>query len=196
MREQVLIWLDENLPKPRIKHVLRVEKLAVELAQHHKLDAEAAAQAGLMHDLAKYFQPERLLQMAQQANLNLDPVEAAHPHLLHAEIGAIVAEEEFGITDPVVLAAIRNHTLGAAHMDGVSCVVFLADSLEPGRGQQSDLNRLRQLCYENLSHAVYETCEYTLIQLLQSRKLIHPRAICTRNWFLQASQALNSTLSA
>ncbi|MFE4107300.1 bis(5'-nucleosyl)-tetraphosphatase (symmetrical) YqeK [Almyronema epifaneia] len=188
LREQVLSWLDENVPIPRVKHILRVEQLSIELARYHDLNIQAAAQAGLMHDLAKYFQPDRLLEMAQQAGLTLDPVEIANPHLLHAEIGAIVAKEEFGVDDAVVLAAIRNHTLGAANMDAVSCVVFLADSLEPGRGQQSDLNRLRQLCYEDLSQAVYETCEYTLTQLIQAGKLIHPRAVQTRNWFLQASQ--------
>ncbi|WP_346292932.1 bis(5'-nucleosyl)-tetraphosphatase (symmetrical) YqeK [Sphaerothrix gracilis] len=188
LRQQVLSWLDENVPLPRIRHVLRVEQLAVELAQHHGFRVEQAAQAGLMHDLAKYFPAERLLRMAQQANLSLDPVAIANPHLLHAEIGAIVAEEVFDLKDAVVLAAIRNHTLGAPNMDAISCVVFLADALEPGRGQQSDLNRLRQLCYENLFQAVYETCEHTLTQLIRSGKLIHPRAVRTRNWFLQASQ--------
>src|SRR6476646_8861616 len=129
-REQVLSWLAVNVPESRLKHILRVEQTAIELAQHHSLDVERAAQAGLMHDLAKYFKPQRLLEMAQAEGLEIDPVEAAHPHLLHAPVGAIVARDEFGVEDEEVLQAICDHTLGRPGMGLLSCVVFLADSLE------------------------------------------------------------------
>jgi len=96
-RERVLSWLALNVPDSRLQHILRVEQTAIELAQHHSLDVEKAAQAGLMHDLAKYFKPQRLLEMAEAEGLEIDPVEAAHPHLLHAPVGAIVARDEFGV---------------------------------------------------------------------------------------------------
>jgi predicted HD superfamily hydrolase involved in NAD metabolism len=104
------------------------------LAQVHGLDSAKAAQAGLLHDLAKFFKPARLLHMAQAAGLELDAVDEANPHLLHAEVGAIVAKAEFDVQDEAILDAIRDHTLGQPGMSPLSCVVFLADSLEPGRG--------------------------------------------------------------
>jgi predicted HD superfamily hydrolase involved in NAD metabolism len=186
MRDQVLAWLNQNVPESRLRHILRVEQTAIELAQCHNLDTEKAAQAGLMHDLAKFFKPQRLLEMAQAEGLELDPVDIANPHLLHAQVSAIVARDEFGIQDDETLAAIADHTLGRPGMSALSCVVYLADSLEPGRGNTLELDTLRQVAQQNLEKAVWLTSDYSLNHLVTTQKLIHPRAILTRNWFLQA----------
>jgi len=188
LRQQVLAWLKENVPEPRIEHILRVEQMAIDLAQIHKVDVKKAALAGLMHDLAKYFKSARLLEMARQAGILLDPVDEANPHLLHADISAIVAREEFSIHDPEVLGAIANHTLGRPGMDNLSCIVYLADSLEPGRGDTPELNHLRQVAQQNLAQAVWFTCDTSMQSLLQTQRLIHPRALLTRNWFLQQTK--------
>jgi predicted HD superfamily hydrolase involved in NAD metabolism len=187
LREQVLTWLKAQVPAPRLAHCLRVETMAVELASHHGVDLSDAAQAGLMHDLAKYFKPEELLSLACEAGLPIDPVDEAHPHLLHADVSALVARREFGVENREVLDAISNHTLGHPAMSSLSCIIFLADSLEPGRGQTEPLNHLRSLCYRDLSTAVYKTCDATLAHLMERGRPIHPRAVLTRNWFLTAS---------
>jgi predicted HD superfamily hydrolase involved in NAD metabolism len=185
LRQQVLDWLADNVPESRIKHVLGVERMAVELAQIHTQDPEKAAQAGLMHDLAKYFKPRTLLEMARSEGLPLDPVDESNPHLLHADVGAIVARDQFGVRDQSVLEAIANHTLGRPGMDALSCIVFLADSLEPGRGDTPELNQLRQISCNNLQQGVWMTCDYSFRHLMETHRLIHPRALLTRNWFLQ-----------
>lgn len=184
LRQQVLSWLTSNVPESRIRHVLRVEQMAIDLAGLHNLDTSRAAQAGLMHDLAKYFKPQMLLQMAEAAALPLDRVDELNPHLLHADIGAIVAQQTFDVQDPEILAAIANHTLGSPGMSALSCVVFLADSLEPGRGNSPVLEALRQVSQHHLKQAVWMTCNYRLRQLTETGRLIHPRAVATRNWFL------------
>jgi predicted HD superfamily hydrolase involved in NAD metabolism len=159
--------------------------MSAQLARHHKLDIEKAAQAGLLHDLAKYFKPARLLKIARAEGLEIDPVSEAHPHLLHAEVSAIVARDTFGIKDEEVLQAIANHTLGRPGMSLLSCIVFLADTLEPGRGNTPELETLRQLSHQNLHQAVWLTCDYSLKFLLETHCLIHPQTISTRNWFLE-----------
>lgn len=188
LREQVLTWLAAQVPAPRLAHCLRVEAMAVALANHYGLDQSVAAQAGLMHDLAKYFKPQRLLTLASKAGLPIDPVDEAHPHLLHADVSALVAQQEFGVVDRDVLDGIANHTLGHPAMAPLSCIVFLADSLEPGRGHTPQLNHLRSLCYQDLPTAVYQTCDATLTHLMERGRPIHPRAVLTRNWFLAVSQ--------
>lgn len=184
LRNQVLAWLEANVPASRLAHSLRVEAMAVDLAHCHGLNPDRAAQAGLMHDLAKYFKAETLLAMAQAHNLPLDPVDLSHPHLLHADISAVVAQEEFGLEHPDMLGAIANHTLGQPAMSALSGIVFLADSLEPGRGDSPELHHLRQLSRQDWGHAVYQTCDYTFTHLIRKRQPIHPRAVLTRNWFL------------
>ncbi len=192
MRAKILAWLNDNVPPKRIQHILGVEQMATELATHYQLDPQTAAQAGLMHDLAKYFKPQRLLEMAQIEGLTIDEVDLAAPHLLHADVSAIVARDEFGVTDPEILHAIADHTLGRPGMSAMSCIVFLADSLEVGRGDTAELQSLRQLSYQNLHQAVWRTCDYSLQYLLSTRCLIHPRTIRTRNWAMNSSPVVSN----
>ncbi len=213
MRDRVLTWLADNVPASRLQHILGVEQMSAQLAQHYHLDVEKAACAGLLHDLAKYFKPTILLQMAKDESVSVssrqaqrseqagrgnapakpslgievDPVCEATPHLLHADVSAIVARDRFGIQDTDVLQAIANHTLGRPGMSALSCVVFLADSLEPTRGTTPELEALRQVSFCDLYKAVWLTCDYSLKFLLDSRCLIHPRTILTRNWAMAMS---------
>jgi predicted HD superfamily hydrolase involved in NAD metabolism len=163
--------------------------MAAQLAQQHHLDPNKAAQAGLLHDLAKYFKPDRLLAMARTEGLEIDPVDQANPHLLHAQVSALVARDQFDVQDKAILQAIGNHTLGRPGMDLLSCVVFLADSLEPGRGNSPELEVIRQVCQQDLCQAVWMTCDRLLKELMETRRLIHPQMIMTRNWALQKSKA-------
>ncbi|MDJ0675368.1 MAG: bis(5'-nucleosyl)-tetraphosphatase (symmetrical) YqeK [Calothrix sp. MO_167.B42] len=185
VREQVLSWLAENVKASRIEHILRVEQMAKELALQHQLEPQKSAQAALMHDLAKYFPAHKLLQMASIEGLEIDEIMNSNPHLLHADVSAIVARDTFGIEDKEILQAIANHTLGRPDMGPVCCIVFLADSLEPGRGNNPELSALRQMSRKNIDGAVWQVCDYSLKSLVNSPGMIHPRIIATRNRFLQ-----------
>jgi predicted HD superfamily hydrolase involved in NAD metabolism len=188
MRDRVLAWLADNVPTARLQHILGVEQMSAELAWHYQLDVEKAAQAGLMHDLAKYFKPAMLLQIARDEGLDIDPVCEATPHLLHADVSAIVARDRFGMQDEEVLQAIALHTLGRPSMSALSCIVFIADSLEPSRGNTPELEALREMSRQDLYKAVWLTCDYCFKYLLNTRCLIHPRTISTRNWAMQMSK--------
>jgi predicted HD superfamily hydrolase involved in NAD metabolism len=185
MRDRVIAWLAENVSGHRLQHILGVEQMSAELALCYRVDPEKAAQAGLMHDLAKFFQPTRLLEMARQEGIEIDSICIAHPHLLHADASAIVAREEFGVVDEEVLDAIRNHTLGRPQMSLLSCIVFVADALEPNRGDTPELEAMRRTSRKNLYKGVHQICDHSLKHLLDSNQTIHPRAVLTRNWALQ-----------
>jgi predicted HD superfamily hydrolase involved in NAD metabolism len=190
-RDRIIGWLQQNVPSHRLDHILRVEEMAVYLAHLHSLPLEQAAQAGLMHDLAKYFKADRLLQQAKENSIELDPILESTPHLLHADISAIVAHDEFNVRDTAILEAIQCHTLGHPGMSPLSCVVYLADSLEPGRGNTPELETLRHMSEVNLYEAVWHTCDYSLQYLLNSRCIIHPRAVLTRNWAMTVSRNIS-----
>ncbi|GAB4523234.1 MAG: bis(5'-nucleosyl)-tetraphosphatase (symmetrical) YqeK [Pleurocapsa sp.] len=188
MRDRILTWLAHNVSEHRLKHILGVEQTCIELARCHHLDEKQAALAGLMHDLAKFFSPQKLLRIAQKHKIPIDSVCANHPHLLHAEVGAIVARQEFATDDPEILTAIGNHTLGTPNMSKLSCLVFVADTLEPNRGDSAELSAMRQLAKKNLYKCVQQTSDYSLKYLVSNQKIIHPRAILTRNWALAAAK--------
>ena len=187
-RDRVLAWLADNVPAKRLQHIQGVEQYALALARQHGLDAAQAQAAGLMHDLAKYFPPDRLLQMAEAEGLTIDPICRRHPHLLHADASAIVARDRFGVRDGQVLEAIRNHTLGRPQMDALSCVVFVADALEPNRGQSAELKAMRATCQQDLIRGVRQSCDYSIRQLLQAGRPIHPQTVAARNWALECSR--------
>lgn len=186
-RTQVLAWLAQEVSPHRLEHILGVEQMAIELAQIHQVNPHQAAQAGLLHDLAKFFPPQKLLHLAQQHRLKIDEICLKTPHLLHADVSAIVAQKEFGVTDPLILQAIANHTLGRPQMDDLSCIIFIADSLEPNRGNSKKLQKLRQLSQKDLKKSVWKVCDYMLKHLMKTHKIIHPRMLLTRNWALHSS---------
>ena len=187
-REKVIAWLENNVPPARLEHILGVEQMSKELAIIHNADVEKAKTAGLMHDLAKYFPADQLLAMAKQKGIEIDEICAARPHLLHADVSAIVAEETFGVKDKEILSAIAQHTLGNAEMSPLSSIVFVADKLEPNRGDTEELNTMRATARDNLYRAVYQVCDIAIKKLIQKGRPIHPRTVATRNWAMQAGK--------
>lgn len=187
-RHRVISWLKQNVNEHRLQHILGVEQTCIDLARCHQLNEKKAAQAGLMHDLAKFFPPKKLLKIAKEENLEIDEVCLKSPHLIHADVSAVVAQQEFGIEDRKILAAIANHTLGKPGMSKLSCVVFVADALEPNRGDNAELNAMRDTAKENLYKCVQQTSDYSLKYLVSQQKIIHPRTILTRNWALTKSK--------
>ena len=194
MRPQVLTWLAENVSAPRLRHILGVEQMCMALARHYQIDHTKAGRAGLMHDLAKSFPPTRLLQMAKENGIEVDLFCQAHPQLLHADVSATIARNDFEIEDEEILAAISNHTLGRPYMSPFCCVVYVADDDEPSRGETKDLVAMRKVSRENLCKSVYQTSDYSLRYLLDSRRPIHPRTILTRNWARQEAKHFQESL--
>jgi predicted HD superfamily hydrolase involved in NAD metabolism len=117
----------------RYEHTVRVARCADVLAQRHGLDARKARLAGMLHDLARLYPAKRLLAECELRSMPVSAFERANPIVLHARLGASLAQEAFGVHDPDVLSAIEKHTTGDAGMTPLDCAVFLADALEPGR---------------------------------------------------------------
>ncbi len=71
MREKVLTYLSQNVPAERVQHILRVEQTAASTAAVYNLDRQKAATAGLMHDLAKCFKPQRMGAYGTRRGINI-----------------------------------------------------------------------------------------------------------------------------
>jgi predicted HD superfamily hydrolase involved in NAD metabolism len=91
----------------------------------------------------------------------IDAFERRHPIVLHARLGAEIAQERFGIGDPAVLSAIRNHTVAAAGMSRLDTIVYLADGLEPGR-DYPERDAFESLAFRDLEEAMRVVLRSTL----------------------------------
>jgi predicted HD superfamily hydrolase involved in NAD metabolism len=117
----------------RYRHCVRVARSADILAQSHGVDPAKARLAAMLHDLARLYSNAELLAECERRAMPIDAFERRNPIVLHARLGAALARELFDIYDLDILSAIEKHTLGAAQMSPLDCVVYLADALEPGR---------------------------------------------------------------
>lgn len=155
-----------SLPDKRMRHTAGVIETAIRLAAENGVDPIKAEIAALLHDCAKYLPDEELLKRSH------DPTPVLP--VLHAEIGAQLAEREYGVTDPEILRAIRLHTTGDADMTVLDKIIYLADMIEPGRDYPS-VNAIR--AEKTLDKAVLLAMERGLVYIQQRGFPIHPATL-------------------
>lgn len=148
----------------RYAHVLRVTRLAAQLARAHREDVPRVTTAGLLHDLARLYSAAQLVAGCEARGMPIDAFERANPVVLHARLGAELARERYGVTDPAVLGAIRKHTVAAPQMSRLDCIVYLADGLEPGR-DFPERAALAALAFEDLAGAMRAVLESSVAYL-------------------------------
>ena len=77
-----------------------------------------------------------------------------------ASYWANTAEKDFGITDPVILDAIKYHTTGRKKMSWLEKLVFVSDKIEPTRPYDSS----------DLIKAMYDDFEQGFITVLKANR--------------------------
>lgn len=140
-------WLKNNLNEERYIHTLGTADCAKELAKQYNLDEEKAYLAGLLHDCAKCFSTEKLLDIIK-TNLKVEESEMQNYKTLHAPVSAYIAKKKFGVTDEEILSAIRWHTLGKLEMSNFEKIIFIADKIEPNTRDAEYAKKIRELMNE------------------------------------------------
>lgn len=182
-RTIIIEKLKAVLDPERFNHSLRVEKIALVLARKYRVSTKKASLAALLHDYARQYDRPGLLRQAAKFKLCLDPVSRSEPKLLHAELSALLAKRDFGISDKDILGAISKHTIGAPRMTRLEKIIYLADHIEEGRNF-SGVAKVRRLAQRDLDKAVLESTANMLKMLLAKGLPIHPGTIETRNYYL------------
>ena len=121
--KEILEWLKKNLSEKRYIHSVGTAQCAKELAKQFNLDENKAYWAGLLHDCAKCFDKEKLLEIINE-NLNVNQNELMNYKTLHAPVSAHCAKNDLGICDDEILSAIRWHTLGKLEMSDFEKIIF------------------------------------------------------------------------
>ncbi|MBM7855688.1 putative HD superfamily hydrolase involved in NAD metabolism [Desulfohalotomaculum tongense] len=169
----------------RFKHTLGVMQTAVNLAKRFQVNPRKAELAALLHDCARDYTDEQLLQLAHRFNLKIDQIQESLPAMLHGPVGAELAKQKFGVRDEEVLQAIAVHTFGAVNMSDTAKILMLADATEPGR-KYNGVEDLRQQISgaDNLNQAVLHCIEFKIRSVLKCKCLLHPAAVSARNQLL------------
>lgn len=168
------------LSDKRYHHSLCVAEAAKELALRCGADAGKAETAGILHDIMKDLPQEKQLSMMAGYGIVLTPVERSAPKLWHAMLGAAYLEKELHITDREILDAVRYHTTGRENMTQMDRILFAADFISADRDYPG-VEELRRAAEVSLGEVVMEGFSYTIADLAQRRKPIHPDTIAAYN---------------
>ena len=178
--------ITETLPPELQGHLERVRKVAIRLAERHKVDRLKVELGSLGHDIYRAHDEECLLSLAKSKKIHISPIEECLPIMLHGPLAAIRIEEECVITDPDVLQAVRWHTTACPSMNKVGLIVFLADKIEPAKLTGIKyLATVAKIAENSLESAVLRYLTEDITWRLKNENLVHPAAIEARNDLLK-----------
>ncbi len=176
--EDLLAWLKSNLSEKRYIHSIGTAECAQDLAVRFGQNPEKAYMAGLLHDCAKCFPNEKLMEIIEN-NLHVEKVELMNYKTLHAPVSAFIAKNDFGVEDAEILSAIRWHTLGKIDMTDFEKIIFLADKVEPKTRDKDYLDEVREYLNEEdgLNKAMLKCYKETIKSLVKRDLKICPVTI-------------------
>lgn len=183
--EPELTWLRQKvspmLTSKRMAHTAGCEYEAVQLANTWGEDPEKAAVAGILHDITKKLALDEQLNLCDEYGIILDKSQRENPKLLHAMTGAALARDMFGVSEEIS-QAIRWHTTGKPDMSTLEKIIYLADYIEPTRDFDG-VEKLRELCYEDLDAALALGLEMSLEELRRENIEPHKDTVEACLWY-------------
>lgn len=180
--------LKKSMDESRYEHTLGVMYTSAALAMRYECDLDKALLAGLMHDCAKCMPNAKKLKTAEKYGLEITDLEKKNPFMLHAKVGAVLAEKKYDITDEEVLGAIRWHTTGRPDMTLLEKIVYVADYIEPKRDKAPNLGEIRKLAFIDLDRALLKILQDTLNYLGDSPEDVDSMTKSTYDFYQQQLQ--------
>ena len=177
--------------KDRYEHTKGVMYTAGCLAMAHGYDMEKAMLAGLLHDCAKCIPNDEKLTLSEENHILITPIERENPFLLHAKLGALLAEKEYEVSDPQILHAIKVHTTGEPDMSILDKIIYIADYIEPNRDKAPNLTRVREIAFCELNACMAEILHDTLMYLAKRKGTIDPATQFTYEFYKQYKEEPN-----
>ena len=89
--------LKKELDANRYEHTKGVMYTTSCIAMAYGIDMEKARIAGLLHDCAKCISNQKTINLCKKAKLPISEFEKKYPSLLHAKLGAYLAEKKYAV---------------------------------------------------------------------------------------------------
>lgn len=150
--EKIKLDLENSLSRNRYEHSLRVAEEARKLAKCYGVDLENAYLAGLLHDIAKEYDYDLNKYWVDKYSLSTELLDSNNKKICHAEIGAVVSLELYGVNKDIC-QAIKYHTIGNVNMTLLDKIIFIADKIESGKDYPGIIKE-RELAYRNIDEAL------------------------------------------
>lgn len=136
-------YLESSNPD-KFEHSIRVAGTCKILAKKWCNSDEfikTATICGLLHDIGKSVNEEKMLSLCLQKNVPLYDFELLEsPKALHGKVGAILFENEFNKKDiekfNAISHAISSHTAGNETMSLLDKITFISDNIEPQKDKE------------------------------------------------------------
>lgn len=168
--------LSKRLTPKRYEHSLCVADEAVRLAKKYGGDADKCYIAGLLHDITKNASREEHLHLFRDFGIILSSVESQAEKLWHAMSGSLFVKHKLNIDDDEIVTAIRFHTTARAGMTLTDKILYLADFTSADR-DYDDVDVMRRLVDESLESALRYALSYSIVDLINKGKPIHPDTV-------------------
>lgn len=164
--------LKQVLNAHRYTHTLGVAETAKSMAEAFDVNPNKAYLAGILHDCAKYYTNDELMDTCIKNNIPITEYERNAPYLLHGKVGAYIAEHKYRIEDSDILDAVKWHTTGRTDMTKLEQIIFCADYIEPGRNVQPNLSFLREISHKDLDLLTFHIAKDTLNYLMSRGQIV------------------------
>ena len=165
-----------RLSEKRWTHTKNVKKMAVKLAKRWGADPEKAAMAAILHDSAKEMPKQELLQIFADNAIMTESAPQRPSPVWHGIAAAILAETQWGITDPEILSAIRCHTTGKPDMSKLDKILYLADMTSAERDWPG-VEELRALEMEDLDRALCDALKRSIDFVKEKNGTLDPESV-------------------
>lgn len=178
--EEIMAVLKERLTPRRYIHSLNVAESATMLARIYGADEEKAYTAGLVHDSCKDMPAGLQLSYLLENKVEMTDLEINTAKLYHAMSGKVFARKEFGIEDEDMLNAVRYHTTGRRGMSLLEKIIFVADFISDER-DYNGVEIMREKAVRSLDEAIVEGLSFTIKDLIDAERLVHPDTLDAYN---------------
>ena len=172
--EKIKNDLRSMLSEYRYLHSLRVAEVARGLACVYSCDVEKAYLTGLVHDIAKEFSDEENIEAVMKYHLSNDLLDKEYRKMIHADIGAKIVKDWYGLDDEVC-HAVASHTVGDIPMNILDKIIFVADKIEPFKRYEG-IDEERRLASFDIHNATILCIENHHKKLIREKKKIYSKS--------------------
>ena len=153
------------------EHVKAVAEMNIKIAKQYGLDENICELCGYLHDISAVVPHTQMMEYGIKNNWYIDEAEKQFPMLLHQRISRVIVEEDFGVTEEMILSAIEHHTTLKAEPSAYDMAVFIADKLAwDGDGKPP----FYDVIYNGLRLSLEKACLAYHEYIIENKMILHP----------------------